>query len=278
MPAVRKMTRERLSKIMGYKPHAAQLPVHAAVEKGTRYIGINAGTRSGKTRMISTEIITELAFPPPKGGHLRLIQIVAPIMDLTDKAFEWVWDAVVVKNCMGVQPVSRSRHERYIQMPWGSRVEGKTAEEPKQLLGDGLCMVVCDEFSRFPEGIFEQYLERAMMDWGGQMICITTPNGRNNHWFKKFTDWTDRMLRGEEDYFTTQFGSRDNPYLKPGEVDRLERKFREMGLVEVYYQEYEAAFTSLSGMIYPMFMPQKDGKPWHVDQVNPQIFEKFTLV
>lgn len=244
--------RNRIWKATGYEPHGKQLEIHNAIARGARYVIAPAGTRAGKTRMLSTELLTEMGFPPPKGATHRLVQIAAPYVSLTDKCFLWCWDAIVTHNLFGVQPIGKSLRSRYIEMPWGSKLVGNSMDNPDSALGDGVVFSACDEFARFPSGIFESHIERALMDHQGTAVCISTPTGMN-HMYSKFEEWMRAMLDGDPLYFASKFTSYDNPHLPDGEVDRIRQRLEAAGCLDIFLQEYMAEFTAMSGSVWPQF-------------------------
>ena len=131
--------------------------------------------------MLATELITEMAFPPPPNATHRLVQIAAPESDLTEKLFRWCWDAIVEQLVFGYAPKNKSVRERYIEMPWNAMLVGKTTKEPASLRGEGLVASAIDEDALVKPDVFERYVERNLMDYKGWATRITTPEGRTNH-------------------------------------------------------------------------------------------------
>lgn len=250
-----------------YKPHAKQLAVHDALARGCRFFHIPAGTRSGKTRMLASEMLVEMAFKPPPGETHRKLQISAPETDLTDKVFRYLWHWIIVENVFSCGARVASERERYIEMPWGSRVDGRTSKEPSSLQGDGLVCAACDEDAEAKSGVWNQYIRRALADYRGWSMRIGVPRGRN-YWYQDYLAWTAEMEAGNPDYFTTVFTSYDNPYLPDGEIAQIEAESKKQGWHDIFRQEYLAEFTSLAGLVYPGFRPEFIGAPWHVAPVE----------
>jgi len=251
----RVVNRNRIWAATGYSPHFKQREVHDAITRGTRYLMIAAGTRGGKTRMLATELLAEMSLDPPENATHRLIQIAAPYAALTDKCFTWVWDAAVNNRILGMGALDRSKVMRYIEMPWHSRIVGNSMDNPDAALGDGVVFSACDEFARFKKGIFERYIERALMDHRGTVVCISTPTGFN-HMHAKYEEWLERS-KTDPLYFASRFTSYDNPYLPSGEVDRIRKRLERVGADTIFKQEYLAEFTALTGAVYPQFDRQR---------------------
>ncbi len=260
-----RIMRKRNWNVIGYDPSIKQQMVHAAIDRGCQFININAGTRFGKTIMAAEVALEKAAVPPPEGVPLGIIPIIAPYAELTDKCFRWLWHWIVNKRVYGYAPRKKSERERYIEMPWGMRIEGKTAESPDTLLGDGYIFVIVDESARIKESIYERYIERALLDNRAGVMLISTPVGRNNHHYKRHMAWGE-LAKADPNYFTMDCTSYDNPHLPEGAVAEMEERYRRQGMHDVFRQECLADFLTMSGAVYPNFQPMKDGKSWHVQE------------
>ena len=258
---------------LGITPHPKQQQLFDAIDRGAKSIGTNAGTGSGKTLPGAIEVLKQMAYPP-EGHHAdRTIPITAPWKELTDRAFRIVWDAIVNKqvfSCLtrkGFMPSDKSKRERYIEMPWGARTVGYSMESADANIGDRWPFVLCDEFARWKEGVYEDTIERAMTDYGGgTALLITTPNprgGMNHHWAKRFKNWS-ALSETDDRYFTLHYTSYDNPYLDHATLDRIAEEYRRIGMYDRFRREYLAEFLSMAGGVWPTFRPEKGGAPWHV--------------
>lgn len=266
----RNLYRKDLWNRIGFDPsnHPKQLEIFAAIDSGARFIDVVAGTRSGKTIAAAAVAVEKLAQPKPEQVSLGIIPIIAPYGRLTEKAFRWLWKWVVIDRCLKYMPRRMSEHERYIEMPWGMRVEGLTADNPVNVKGDGWVFVILDEYPEMREDFYMKYVERGLMDLVAPVMRFGSPLGEANHWCRDWRDTEEQMIKGDKDYFATRFTSYDNPYLPEGEVARTEAKYKRQGLHDLFRGEYLGEFTALQGAIYKNFQETKDGKPWHVDDVD----------
>src|SRR4030042_1215746 len=107
--------RRRLWHATGYNPHPKQVEVHKALDRGARYVAVNAGTRSGKTIMAAINILEKMSYSPPPQFPVGVIPIIAPYAELTDKCFRWLWKWVVTERIFGCAPSGKSERERYIE-------------------------------------------------------------------------------------------------------------------------------------------------------------------
>jgi len=287
----RLMMRNRIWSRIDYVPHEGQRLKHDAIARGARFISERCGRRGGKSEGWSTELTTELGFGPI--GHLpfRLCLVAAPESDITDNIFSLVWRWVVDQKVLGYAPLNSSVRMRYIEMPWHSKIEGKTTKEPKSLRGPGLVMTVADEFA-FGDDVLYDYLMPPLIDCAGILGCPTTPNGAN-HAHETHEDWTEQapydprtvsesaraaMIemgikhidaaehhKGDKEYFTVHWTSYDNPFLPEGEIAKLEAYYRRTGNFDVFAEEYLGIVGALAGSIYPMFDKKRHVREFDLD-------------
>lgn len=231
--------------IIPYLPHHGQDPIHfpRPDDPWYRYV-CPWGTRSGKTLGAAAELISGLGMEDNRAW------IAAPHYDLTDRVFDIVFEQVVHNKIHGADSVVKkawSQNMRVIKMRWGAFLVGKSADAPTSLLGEQLDQLVCDEFARFPEGLWASHLEGRLLDRKGKAIFISTPRGFNQfHEFfqrgfiKEFRAAGWRCLR-----FTTP----ENPFI---DAEYLERQKNLMGDL-TWRQEYLAEFIAFAGLIFPDF-------------------------
>lgn|GEM_PF-1278212 len=243
--------RNRLWRKIDYVPHDHQRPVHDAIVRGARFLSTRAGRRSGKSELWATEVLTEMAFSPI--GHLpfRYCLIGAPETDITDHIFGYLWRWIVDRRVLNYEPLYKATRERRIEMPWHSKIEGKTTDNPTSLRGPGLVITVADEYA-FGEDILDDHLKPPLLDCSGILGLPTTPNGQN-HAADTHDLWLELMEDGDPDYFATSWTSYDNPHLPAGAVAKIEQYARRTGNYDVFCEEYLAQVGAMAGAMYPMF-------------------------
>jgi hypothetical protein len=227
--------------LYGVNLHPGQGQVHF---EDWRYSVLDWGRRTGKTICAAAEAVAEL------GLEDRRIWIVAPNYELTQRVFDYIYRWVVVEGLFGKDAVvkaSNTRDRRYIEMAWGSFIQGKSAEAPDSLVGEQLDLIVFDECARVPEMIWLECLEPTTIDRQGRAMFISTPRGKN--WFYEY------FLRGFDNdtiakgWIASNFKTYENPF-----TDRawLESKRSETPDI-VWRREYEGSFEDFGGLIYPEF-------------------------
>jgi len=226
-----------------YTPHPGQAKIH--FEYWQNHVAV-WGRRGGKTQAAAGEGLIMLGIPNTRTW------IVAPTHNLTHKVFRLIWKAVVDDEIYGpgsVVKCSNSRDSRYIEMKWGSWIEGKSAEKPKGLLGEGLDLLIFDEAAEAPSDIWDEYLEPTLLDRKGRALFITTPEGYD--WI--YDLWEEgRDPEGEgykQGWRSSQIESADNPYLDRQWIEDKKRRTPHL----IFLQEYKAQFVAKRGVIYPDF-------------------------
>lgn len=173
------------------------------------------------------------------------VWIVGPTMDLAEKEFRVAWQIIVER---GFIPVRRkSERELFIQCENGSFLECRSEDQPDQLIGEGLDLVILAEAARLKLRTWDQYIRPALADRRGRALLTSTPRGFN--WFHEF--W----LRGHSDekkyssWESWTVPSRENPILGAEEIEDA----RSTSSPEAFAQEWEAKFIAYGGLVFPEF-------------------------
>lgn len=166
-----KINSERLKQTIGFVPSAKQQEILFGLQ---RFNTVSGGKRSGKTILAAYLALKEL-FTSDKN-----IWVAAPTYDLTKR----IWDYLVywadryfpntVKYVGSPEPRMESKF-------YNSRIELKSIENEKSLLGKPLDLFIGDEAALFPNHIWAQYIRPNLMDRKGRSFLITNPYGMN--WF-----------------------------------------------------------------------------------------------
>ena len=228
----------------GYKPHKGQEMLHHA-PSDKRFIVACCGRRFGKSYASAREAEVILTQPG------KVIWIVAPSYQTSEKIFRQVYENLVVK--LGYKPSKYSSKEQILQFEWEggtSFIQGKSAEHPSGLIGEGCDLVIVDEASKVPnfKRIWEMYIRPTLSDRKGKAIMISTPDG--------FSYFYELYMLGQTDknWYSFNSPSWENQYAFPEGLDDEDLiEARRTLSKSIYEQEYGAKFTSLSGRVYDDF-------------------------
>ena len=220
-----------------YKPHSGQMRLHFP-EKSARFTVGVCGRRWGKTVSASKEAECVLMQPNKR------VWVVAPTYGASEKVFREIWNELINKQQL---PTRRASYkEQYIEFEWGSVFEGKSADNPNSLVGEGLDLLVMDEAAKIKKIIWDMYLRPTLSDRKGRCIFITTPEGFNWVYDCYSLGFHDEM------WYSFNSPSWENQYAYPnGESDEdLIEARRNMDSI-IFDQEFGAKFTAMAGRVYP---------------------------
>ena len=169
------------------------------------------------------------------------VWIVSPTYDLAEKVFNYVAKWFYIVNPEESGRISHRQGDTQIKQVspiYTGFIKTKSAENPIQLKGDELDLLIIDEAAYISRAVFED-MYALLLNREGKAIYISTPFGQNWFW-EKFVS-----LREQNAAF--QFESRINPQFHPGhneckeicpEWERLRKALPE----KRFMQEYQASF------------------------------------
>jgi hypothetical protein len=228
---------------IGYEPHLEQARFH---ESSARFRVPVCGRRFGKSTMAARDLEPHL-FEPRK-----MYWVVGPTYDLAEKEFRVVWDDLIVGQGLGrdkrvKKAYNKKQGDMYIEFPWRTRFEARSADHPENLVGEALDGVIVSEAAKQREDTWKRFLNPALSDKRGFATFPTTPEGYN--WLHKM--WQLGQNPEHKDWESWQFPSWANTVVFPGgredpEILRIERETS----LEWFLQEIAAEFSAFVGKIY----------------------------
>jgi len=230
-----KFSKDEWFEMSGYRPHCGQSILH---NSKARFRVTVAGRRWGKSLSAAKEAEAMILTPETRGW------VVSKTYDLTKKVIREIHNDIVIKS--KIEPIRRQMSGPILlEFPWGSSIEGKSAEHPESLLGEGLDWLIFDECAICKKRVWEQYLRPTLTDREGWALFITTPHGYN---------WVyDLWKRGKDpdypEWESFKSPSWENPHLSREDIAEARRTMSEAA----FLQEYGADFTLSSGQVYREF-------------------------
>lgn len=241
---------------IGYKPHAKQWLYHQSKK---RFKLPSCGRRFGKSTMAARDLEPELMVPN------RRFWIVGPTYDLAEKEFRVVWNDMILGMGMGKdkrikKAYNKRSGELYIEFPWGTRLECRSASHPETLVGDSLDGVIMSEAAKHKSDTWERYIRAALSDKRGWATFPTTPEGFN--WFYDLWSYGISGDPNHADYESWRFPSWENLVVFPkGRHDPEILQVEATTAPEWFMQEFGAEFGAFVGKIYGEFDPMSHVKP-----------------
>lgn len=237
-----------LNKI-GYAPHSpAQRQYH---DSTARFRVPCCGRRFGKSTMAGADRVFDMFKPNTLGW------IVGPTYDLGEKEFRVMWDALIVKLGLGrdnrvKKAYNKRMGDMYIEMPWGARVEVRSASQPERLVGEKLHWAILSEAAKHNRETWERFIRPALADYRGQADFPSTPEGYN--WY--YDLWMLGIDEGFDNWAAWQYPSWLNPVVFPeGRQDPEILEIEATTTKEWFLQEIAADFSAFVGKIYDEFQP-----------------------
>jgi hypothetical protein len=263
-----KAARDAWFKKIGYKPHPPQLLYHDALE---RFRIPCCGRRFGKSTMAARDMEPKL-FQPNKR-----FWIVGPTYDLGEKEFRVIWNDLIVGQKFGRDKrVKKSYNKRsgdmFIEFPWQTRLEVRSADHPDNLVGEALDWVIMSEAAKQKKETWERMIRPALADKRGGADFPTTPEGFN--WL--YDLWMLGQNPDEKLYNSWTFASWANTAVYPDGRQDAEILDLERNTVEEWFmQEIGAEFSAFVGKIYGEFREAIHVKqtPYRPDLANYIAFD-----
>jgi len=172
--AARQLDKAAFFRKINYTPHPKQALFH---DSTARFRLPNCGRRFGKSNMAARDLEPRL-FQPNK-----VYWIVAPSYDLGEKEFRVIWQDLIVGQRLGQEKTIRRAYQKkqgnmYIEFPWNTRLEVRSADHPELLVGEALDHVIMSEAAKHREDTWEKYIRPALADKRGGADFPTTPEGQ----------------------------------------------------------------------------------------------------
>ena len=231
---------------IGYEPHSGQEDFHYS---GSRFRIACCGRRYGKSTMAARDAQPHLL--KPDGTYW----IVGPTYDLGEKEFRIIYDDMLRK--LGLAKDKKIKHvynkrsgTMFIEFPWNTRIEVRSADHPENLVGEALDGVIMAEAAKHRRDTWDRFIRPALADKNGWATFCTTPEGQN---------WLfDLYMYGKDsdlpEYASWRLPSWENTAVFPGGYDDPEIQILLKTMSpEWFAQEIGAEFTSFVGKIYPEF-------------------------
>ena len=229
-------------------PHERQAEIEAC-ELSRKLI--NAGRRAGKTFMVA-RMMTHRA----NLGRRQLY--VAPVLAQTEAVWELCVDWLIDPISLGI--VNRNVARRKLDfMLSGGRIDCRTGHKPDHLRGGWGDDVYLDEYAYQNPEILEKVIYPMLLDTGGTLTLISTPNLRN-HFYHEYLKAQDN-----ENWAVFTFSSHDNPYLSKEALAELVEDMTDVD----YRQEILAEFVPGVGAVFtvkPEHFYRAPESPWYAHE------------
>jgi hypothetical protein len=142
----------------------------------------------------------------------------------------------------GFHNTTISETERRIDFEKGGMIAIRSTHYPDNLRGEGLDYAVLDEYAFMAPTVWSQVVRPMLTERRGGATFLSTPFGRNHFW-----DLYQIGLDPEEhEWSSFQLPTSENPYIKPEEIEAIQRATPE----RIFREEYLAQFISDAGQVF----------------------------
>lgn len=197
-----------------------------------------AGRRVGKSKAAKAEVWKEAYKGPIRFAGVdnpRVIYVVAPDMELTDRIWKEVTDDIVPESSpMHSMLESYEKVRKLIRLKNGNRIQAKTAENERTLAGESVTLAIVDEAHAVSDSAMSE-LEPALSNLKGRIMAFGIP--QSNNWFRRYYELGQRSDAKEHGIYSFSVPSTANPFF-PAEILESEKyrmpdvRFRQLYLAE----------------------------------------------
>lgn len=223
--------------------HAGQVAIHNSPANNKV---VAAGRRFGKTHLAAAELLIAALANEHNGHPLTEGNEVYYITPTFAQGKRAMWPKLKQMGRFASEGgVIAKVHENdgIFTLINGRRISVKGADDPDSLRGVGLHYVVLDEYADMKPQVWDEIIQPALMDVGGNAMFIGTPKGKN-HFYSLFMNALDHAP-GFEDWEAFSFSSMDNPTLS--DIARKKLYNNPNYSTELRQQELEASFITRGG-------------------------------
>lgn len=202
-----------------------------------RFVMVNAGRRFGKSYLSGYAILKQVSEKPGS-----VIWYVAPTAKMAKKI---MWDSWLPNHVPKSYIAETNKVDGTYKFINGSILYVLSADDPDNLRGSGVDLMILDECAFMKEGTYEViYPVLSDKYHEGKGLFISTPKGYN--WFKK--RW-DKAKEDPEHWDCFQFTTIEGGNVSEEEIEEAKRQMSP----KMFAQEYLASFETLSSRVYDQY-------------------------
>ncbi len=223
-----RLNKAALFEDLGYWPHAGQQAVHRS--RALRRV-VACGVRWGKTSVGVYEVVAALLEPREAES---IGWVVGPDHAVSDRILKLAHRALEKHSPHRI--LEARGHTLRVRNLAGTVAiaEGRSADNPASLLGEGLDWVVLDEAARLRADIWDEHLSQRLVEKRGWALILSTPRGTG--WFHE----AFKRGQGADPGYQSWTGPTwDNPHIDRAVVEAARARLDPAA----FRQEYEGKFV-----------------------------------
>jgi PBSX family phage terminase large subunit len=149
--------------------------------------------------------------------------------------------------------------ELYVDLPWGSRISLKGADNYDSLRGVGINFLIMDEVADIDPEAFYEVLAPTLADTGGSALFIGTPKGKGNWSYDLFMKPED-----DSDWESFHFTTLEGGFVSEEEVEKQRKLLDD----RTFRQEFEADFVTSGNRVWYSFDRDRNVKPYYTEDTE----------
>jgi len=144
--------------------------------------------------------------------------------------------------------------ELYVDLPWGSRIALKGADNYDSLRGVGINFLIMDEFADIDPEAFFEVLSPTLADTNGSAMFVGTPKGKGNWSYDLY-----QMHNEDSDWDSFHFTTIEGGFVSPEEVNK------QMNILDerTFNQEFNADFITSGNRVWYNFNRDEHVRPYY---------------
>ncbi|MEO0215663.1 MAG: terminase family protein [candidate division WOR-3 bacterium] len=231
-----------------------KLPVNeiqkSFLKSTARFKIFRAARRVGKSYVAALDVLPEILMPNTRGW------IIGPTYSLAEKEFRYINDFLrLMHRKLNLPRPAKIRDnpkagELYIEMPWGSEVHGKSADNPLSLVGEENDWIILSEAAQHTVDTWFRLARPTLSSRLGRAIFPTTPD-ITGAWLEELET---RILSGNlqgEDWEIFTCAAWDTMHFDKKEIESARKELSE----EAFMEQYGGEWRFQSGRVFKGFNP-----------------------
>lgn len=218
-----------------YRPYDKQIEVH---KSNSRYKVVCCGRRCGKTTLATYECLQRIK-QHKKGPKLQ-IGWVSPNYQNSLRgidSFKKICRDLIDNGMMTISGTAP-----YLCKFMGHKIYFLTADNPDALRGYFFDFLVIDEAAFVSDKVYFDVLKPTLMDKSGELLAISTPQGRRGFFYELYLQGIDQMNNLVSNFSWTTY---DNPYIAETDVEDMKSSLPHL----TFRQEVLAEFVASDNQV-----------------------------
>ena len=205
--------------------------------------------RFGKTSLAGIKVIKKCRTPNPLG----LVWWVAPTYKQCQRPFRQLLNAFWKSGLL----LSYSKAEMTIILVTGWRIEFRTANQPDNLRGEGVDLLVIDEMGQIAEEVWNECLRPTLADTNGEFFGIGSARGRRGFGYMGYRRGIAEGRDHDPEYNGFRFTAHDACFVPAKELIEAQKVMSK----RAFDQEFMTVFLDGVGVVFELIRSRPRSKP-----------------